>query len=100
MRKRQSRNDHGPTLTKNTSITVNRSDLLFIGQSETFTAVGNGGTVLTTATWATDAPAVVSVEGYTGRITAVRTGTATVFADLDGVRGTKLVRTRPNFAGS
>lgn len=89
-----------PTLTKIADITVIGSDLLFIGQSETFTAVGSGGTAVTTARWGTDAPAVVSVEGYTGRITAVGTGTATVFADLDGVRGTKLVRTLPNFAGS
>ena len=33
-----------------TNITVSGSDLLLIGQSETFTAVGNGGSVL----WLTD----------------------------------------------
>ena len=83
-----------------TNITVSGSDLLLIGQSETFTAVDNGGSAVTTATWGTDAPGVVAVESYTGRITAVGTGTATVFADLNGVRGTKSVRTLPNFAGS
>lgn len=83
-----------------TNITVNGTDLIYIGQSETFTAVGNGGAALTTARWGTDAPAVVTVESYTGRVTAVGMGTATVFADLDGVRGTKLVRTVPKFAGS
>jgi hypothetical protein len=32
-------------------------------------------------------------------VTAVRTGTATIFAEAKGIRGTKLVRTLPNFDG-
>jgi hypothetical protein len=82
-----------------TNITVNGSDLLLIGQSETFTALGNTGAPVTTAWWGTDAPTVVTVEGYTGRITAVGTGTATIFADLGGIRGTKTIRTVPDFTG-
>ena len=83
-----------------TNITVNGNDLLLIGQSETFTALGNTGAPVTTAWWGTDAPTVVTVEGYTGRITAVGTGTATIFADLGGIRGTKTIRTLPDFTGS
>jgi len=83
-----------------TNITVSGIDLLLVGQTETFTAAGNDGATITTARWGTDAPDVVSVESYTGRITAVGTGTAAVFADLNGVRGTKSVRTLPNFNGS
>ena len=75
------------------NITVNGSDLLLIGQSETFTAVGNTGLPVGTASWGADAPTVVTVEGYTGRVTAVGTGTATIFADLGGIRGTKTIRT-------
>jgi hypothetical protein len=82
-----------------TNITVNGSDLLLIGQSETFTALGNTGAPVSTASWGTDAPTVVTVEGYTGRITAVGTGTATIFADLGGIRGTKTIRTVPDFTG-
>ncbi len=82
-----------------TNITVTGSDLLVLGQSETFTAVGNTGAPVSTASWGTDAPTVVTVEGYTGRITAVGTGTATIFADVGGLRGTKTIRTMPDFTG-
>lgn len=82
-----------------TNITVNGSDLLLIGQSETFTALDNTGAPVSTASWGTDAPTVVSVEANTGRITAVGTGTATVFADFGGIRGTKTIRTVPDFTG-
>ena len=82
-----------------TNITVSGNDLLLIGQSETFSALGNAGAPVTTAWWGTDAPTVVTVEGYTGRVTAVGTGTATIFAELGGIRGTKTVRTLPDFTG-
>ena len=82
-----------------TNITVSGDDLLLIGQSETFSALGNAGAPVTTAWWGTDAPTVVTVEGYTGRVTAVGTGTATIFADLGGIRGTKTIRTVPDFTG-
>src|SRR6478735_3670016 len=82
-----------------TSITVSGSDLLLIGQSEAFTAVDNTGSAVTTASWGTDAPSVVTVDGLTGRVTAVGVGTATVFAARSGVRGTKTVRALQNFTG-
>ena len=81
------------------SITVNGNDLLLVGQSEIFTAISDTGTPVTTAWWATDAPSVVTVEGYTGRVTATATGTATVFADVAGIHGTKTIHTLPNFSG-
>jgi hypothetical protein len=40
------------------------------------------------------------VEAYSGRVTAVGTGTATIFAEAGGVRGTMTIRTLPNFSGS
>lgn len=89
-----------PTAPSLTNITVSGSDLLLIGQSEAFTAIGSTGAALTTARWGTDAPPIVTVEVFSGRVTAVGVGTATVFADVDGIRGTKTVRTLPNFAGS
>jgi hypothetical protein len=94
--------DGGPskaTAPSLTSITVSGSDLLLIGQSEEFTAVGNTGAAVTTAWWGTDAPSIVTVDGPTGRVTAVGVGTATVVAAFSGVRGTKTVRTLPNFTG-
>ena len=83
-----------------TSITVSGSDLLLTGQSEAFTAVDNTGSAVTTAWWGTDAPSIVTVDGPTGRVTAVGIGTATVVAAQSGVRGTKTVRTLPNFNGT
>ena len=82
-----------------TTITVAGSELLLADQSEVFTAIANSGAPVTTGWWGTDAPTVVAVEAYTGRVTAVGTGTATIFVDLSGVRGTKTIRTLPNFTG-
>jgi len=81
-----------------TSITVTGSDLLLVGASETFTAAGDT-RVITAPRWGSDAPGVATVDPATGRVTAVGTGTATIFVDAYGIRGTKLVRTLPNFGG-
>jgi hypothetical protein len=88
-----------PTAPGPTSIRIAGSDLLLVGRSEIFSALDNAGEPLG-ALWGTDAPAVVTVEAYTGRITAVGTGTATIFADAGGARGTKTIRTLPDFGGS
>ena len=95
--------DGGPakaTAPSLTSITVSGSDLLLIGQSEAFMAVDNTGAAVTTPWWVTDAPSIVTVDGPTGRVTAVGIGTATVVATSSGVRGTKTVRILPNFTGT
>lgn len=88
-----------PSLPSVTSITVAGNDLLLVGNSETFTAVGNTG-ALKNPLWGSDAPAVATVDALTGLVTAVAKGTATIFVDANGVRGTMLVRTLPNFGGS
>src|SRR4051794_5376309 len=81
-----------------TRITISGSDLLLVGSSETFAAAIESGNV-TVPRWSSDAPTVATVD-LSGHVTAVGTGTATISADANGVRGTKLIRTLPNFAGS
>jgi len=89
-----------PGIPSVTSITVTGSDLMLVGDSVTFTATAAGNTgALTAPRWGSDAPTVATVESYTGRVTAVGTGTATIFVDTNGIRGTKLIRTLPNFGG-
>lgn len=82
-----------------TRIDVSGSELLLIGSSETFTATAESGR-LTAPRWESDAPTVATADSLTGRVTAVGTGTATISVDANGIRGTKLIRTLPNFAGS
>ena len=94
-----------PTVVGPSSVTVSStSDLLFIGASETFTGTATfaatGAQPLTGATWGTDAPDTVTVEAATGRVTGKASGQATVFADLQGARGTRLVRVLPNYQGA
>ena len=72
---------------------------MLVGNSETFTAAGDAGG-LTAPRWGSDAPTVAIVDAGTGRVMAVGTGTATIYVDTDGIRGTKLIRALPNFGGS
>jgi hypothetical protein len=88
-----------PSIPHVSRITVTGSDLVLVGDSETFAAAGDTG-ALTAPRWGSDAPTVATVDPNTGRVTAVGTGTATIFVDADGIRGTKLTRTLPNFGGS
>ncbi len=85
-----------PTTTPGvTSITVTGEDLLLVGKSQAFGATANTGAPVAVR-WGSDAPGVASVSPA-GIVTALGTGTATIFADANGVRGTKLVRTVPDF---
>lgn len=88
-----------PTTPAVTSISITGTDLILVGNSERFTAAGNTGTPLE-GMWGSSAPTVATVEAYTGRVTAVGTGTATIFVDVKGVRGTTTIRTLPNFSGT
>ena len=87
---------HGPA-GQPTSITVSGGDLLFIGASEVFTATADTDAPFAPR-WGSDAPSIATVDA-TGRVTAVNTGTATIFAEARGIRGTKSIRTLPNFDG-
>ena len=87
-----------PTRPTPASISISGTDLILVGSSATFTAVSQTGAALA-GMWGTDAPTVASVEAYTGRVTAVGTGTATIFMDANGVRGSTSIRTLSNFSG-
>jgi hypothetical protein len=86
-----------PSSPKITALTVTGGDLLLIGKTETFTATSDTGAPVS-ARWGSDAPNIAQTD-VAGHVTAVGTGTATIYADADGIRGTKLIRTLPNFEG-
>lgn len=86
-----------------TAITVNSSsDFMPRGAVETFSATAtttSGSTqAVVTGEWGTDAPAILQITPA-GQATALTTGLATVYVDFAGLRGTKLIRVLPNFAG-
>lgn len=85
------------------SISLNSSSgALAFGAVETFTATatlaGGGTQAVSGGVWGGDAPTVAQVSA-TGQVTGVGIGLVTVFVDFQGVRGTKLMRVLPNFAG-
>lgn len=93
-----------PTAPTPTSITINSTGaLLFVGQTETFTATvtfSNGTTqVLTGGTWGSDAPAVATVNAASGLVTTVAPGLVSIFVDGQGLRGTKQITVSPSYAG-
>ena len=90
--------DGPPTAPGPTGINVTGSDLVLVGNSETFVAAGNTGG-LTAPRWGSDAPTVATVDAGTGLVTAVGRGLATIFVDANGLRGTRLIRVVPNFGG-
>jgi len=86
------------------SIAVNSSGpTLFLGASETFTAVAtytSGATqAVTGGAWSSDAPAVALVDS-TGRVTSATNGEVTISVDFQGTRGSKKVRVLPNYGGN
>lgn len=87
------------------SITVTSpSSMLRIGATETFTAtaaMSNGASQpVAGGQWGSDNPAVARAEAATGRVTGVGSGTATIYVDYQGRRGTKLIRVVPDFQGT
>lgn len=76
---------------------------LFIGSTTQFDAretLRDGTTrVASSASWSSDRPQIASVSTQ-GMVTAVAAGEATIFADVNGVRGSLAIRVFPNFAGS
>jgi hypothetical protein len=80
------------------------SSMLRIGATETFTAtaaMSNGSSQpVSGGQWGSDNPAVARAEASTGRVTGVGSGTATIYVDYQGRRGTKLIRVVPDFQGT
>lgn len=87
------------------SITITSpSSMLRIGTTETFTATAamsdGASRPVSGGQWGSDNPAVATVESSTGRVTGVGSGTATIYVDYQGRRGTKLTRVVPDFQGT
>jgi hypothetical protein len=76
---------------------------MYIGSTTLFEAretLGNGTTrVPTSVAWSSDRLQVATVSN-TGAVTAVAAGEATISADVNGTRGSVLVRVLPNFGGA
>ena len=83
---------------------ISSSDLLYIGVSETFTAVATMSDGSTEAViggvWGGDNPSVAMVEVTTGQVTIVGSGMVNIFVDYQGQRGTKTIRGLPNYQGT
>jgi hypothetical protein len=88
-----------PTSPTPARISITGPDLILVGSTEPFSALSETGAALG-GMWGTDAPAVAAVEAYTGRVTAVGPGTATIFVDVRGTRATTSIRTLQNFGGT
>jgi hypothetical protein len=86
------------------SITVtSSSDMLYIGISETFTAsaiASDGSSIAVVGgIWGSDNPSVATVDA-SGRVTIVGSGTASIYVDYKGCRGSKVIRGLPNYQGT
>lgn len=68
--------------------------MIHVGQNVQFAAAGTG-----TIRWGGDAPGVVTIDATTGRATGVGIGRATIWAENDGGRTTRLLRALPSYAG-
>lgn len=93
-----------PTPTVQSITVASSTDLVLIGASEMFTAnvVMSDGSArpATGGTWGSDAAGVATAESGTGRVTGVGSGSATVFFELQGTRGTKTIRVLPGYQGT
>lgn len=88
-----------PTIT-GLSITP-ATDLIRIKASESFAVtatLSNGSSQSVQATWGSDTPGVATIDS-SGRATGVANGQATIFADYQGQRATRLLRVVPDYHG-
>lgn len=83
---------------------ISSSDMLYIGASETFTAVatmtdGSSKAVIE-GVWSGDNPSVAMVEVTTGQVTIVGSGMVTISVTYSGKTGSKTIRGLPNYQGT
>ena len=84
-----------PTAPSVTAPAISTSNtMVFIGQTVQFSATGGG-----TIRWGGDSPQVATVDQTTGRVTGVGNGRVTIWAENEGGRTTRLLRSLPSFAG-
>ncbi len=77
------------------------TDLIKLKGAESFNAtatLSNGSTSSVQATWGSDNASVATIDTG-GRATAVSSGQATIFADYQGQRATRLLRVVPDYQG-
>ena len=78
------------------------TDLIKIKASETFTAnatFSDGSSRSVQATWGSDTPSVATIDS-TGRAMGVAPGLATIYADYQAMRATRLLRVVPDYQGT
>jgi len=85
-------------------VVISSSNMLYIGASETFTAVatmtdGSSKAVIE-GVWSEDNPGVAMVEAATGQVTIVGSGLVNIFVDYAGQQGSKSIRGLPNYQGT
>jgi hypothetical protein len=76
-------------------------DFVLIGESLQFTATvrfSDGTSQSQPGTWGSDTPTVAVVDS-TGAVTGVTWGKATIYVDIQGHRGTRLLTVMPNYKG-
>lgn len=77
------------------------TDMIKIKASESFTAqatYSDGTSHAVTASWSSDNSSVATIDA-SGRATAVNSGSATIIADYQGMRATRLLRVVPDYQG-
>jgi hypothetical protein len=77
-----------------------QTDLIRLRGTETFTLTAtlpNGGSQAVQGTWGSDQMLVATA--VNGRVTAIGSGQATIFADYQGLRATRLMRVVPSYDG-
>jgi hypothetical protein len=77
------------------------TDFLKLKATERFTvnaSLGGGTTRAVTPRWSSDTASVATVDSG-GLVTAVATGSATIIADYEGLRATRLIQVLPDYAG-
>jgi hypothetical protein len=77
-----------------------QTDLIRLRGTETFTltaALSNGSSQTVQGNWGSDQMLVATAVG--GRVTAIGSGQATIFADYQGLRATRLLRVVPSYDG-